>query len=143
MTLTRFEKIALGLSGVTALGIGTFILAAPHAFYASYGITLGNDASLLSELRAPATGLAAFGVLMLAGIIRPPLAPTSIVAALIVFLAFPAGRLVGIVADGMPSGGILGALLLELVIAALCLIAFRRRLWPTAPTRNGNQPTAA
>lgn len=141
MTLTRFEKIALGISGVTALGIGTFILAAPHAFYASYGITLDNDASLLSELRAPAAGLATLGILMLAGIVRRALAQLSIVAALIVFLAFPAGRLVGIVADGMPSGSILGALILELAIAALCLAAFRHRMWPTAST--SNQPTAA
>ncbi|MGB5556831.1 MAG: DUF4345 domain-containing protein [Paracoccaceae bacterium] len=141
MTLTRFEKITLSISGVTALGIGTFILAAPHAFYASYGITLGNHASLLSELRAPAAGLATFGIIMLAGIVRHAWAQISIVAALTVFLAFPAGRLVGLVADGMPSGGILGALILELVIAALCLAAFRHRLWPAASTRN--QPTAA
>ena len=141
MTLTRFEKITLGISGVTALGIGTFILAAPHAFYASYDIALGNDASLPSELRAPAAGLAAFGALMLAGIARQAWAQISIVTALTVFLAFPAGRLVGLVADGLPSGAILGALILELVIAALCLAAFRHRLWPTAFKRN--QPTAA
>ncbi len=54
MTLTRLEKIALGISGVTALSIGGFILVAPHTFYASYGITLSNDPNLLSELRAPA-----------------------------------------------------------------------------------------
>lgn len=141
MPLTRLEKIALSISGITALGIGGYILAAPHAFYSSYGITLGNDASLLSELRAPAAGLAAFGIVMLAGLVRQASAGTSIVAALIVFLAFPAGRLFGIVADGMPSNGILGALILELGIAALCLTAFRHRLWPTAFTRN--QPTAA
>lgn len=127
---TLFEKTALGISGVTALGIGGFILIAPHAFYATYGIALGNDANLLSELRAPAAGLAALGFLMLVGIIRHSWAQTSIAAALIVFLAFPAGRLVGLVADGMPSSGILGALILELMIAALCLVAFRRRFLP-------------
>lgn len=136
MTLTRFEKIALGLAGVTALGIGGLILAAPHSFYASYGITLGNDASLLSELRAPATGLATLGLVMLAGLLRPAWAQTSIAAALIVFLAYPAGRLVAIAADGMPSSGILGALVAELMIAALCLSAFRHRLRPTASKRN-------
>jgi transposase InsO family protein len=45
---------------LTALTIGAFILFAPHAFYGSYGITLGEDASLLSELRAPGAGLAGF-----------------------------------------------------------------------------------
>jgi len=60
------QKIALGVAGITALGIGTVIVAAPHAFYASYGIALGPDPSLLSELRAPGAGLAAFGAVMLA-----------------------------------------------------------------------------
>lgn len=127
MTRTFLQHTALGVAGVTSIGIGAFILAAPQAFYASYGIALGPDASLLSELRAPAAGLAAFGAVMLAGIVRPALRQAAIVAALTVFLAFPAGRLVGLAADGTPSPGILAALGLELAIAALCLLAFRRR----------------
>lgn len=133
---TLFEKTALGISGVTALGIGSFILIAPHAFYSSYGITLGNDANLLSELRAPGAGLAAFGCLMLVGIVRHSWTQTSMAAALVVFLAFPAGRLVGLAADGMPSGSILGALILELMIAALCLVAFRRRFLPRSASQH-------
>jgi hypothetical protein len=132
MTLTRLEKTALGISGVAALGIGAFILAAPRVFYAGYGISLGNDANLLSELRAPAAGLAAFGVLMLAGIVRNALSQVSVVAALTVFLAFPAGRLVGLIVDGIPSGSVVGALAIELVIAGLCLIAFGHRIRLTA-----------
>ncbi len=124
MTLT--QKIALGVAGITALAVGALILAAPHTFYASYGIVLGTDPSLLSELRAPGAGLAAFGAVMLAGIVRPALRQAAVVAALTVFLAFPAGRVLGLLADGIPSGGILGALALELAIAALCLFAFRR-----------------
>lgn len=135
MPLTFLEKIALGVSGVTALGIGGFILAAPHAFYASYGITLGGDPSLLSELRAPAAGLAAFGGLMLVGLMRQAWIQISIIAALTVFLAFPAGRLIGIGADGMPSTSVLGALVFELVIAGLCLAAFRKRLWSNSVQR--------
>jgi len=128
--MTRLQNIALGVAGITSLGIGAFILAAPYAFYASYGITLGPDPSLLSELRAPGAGLAAFGAVMLAGIVRPALRPAAVVAALTVFLAFPAGRLVSLVVDGVPSSAILGALVLEVAIAALCLIAFRRGAAP-------------
>lgn len=120
------QKIALGIAGFTSLGIGGFILAAPHAFYANYGVALGQDPSLLSELRAPGAGLAAFGAVMLAGIVRPALRQTAVVSALTVFLAFPAGRVAGLAIDGIPSSGILGALVLELAIAALCLFAFRR-----------------
>lgn len=124
--MTPVQKIALGVAGITSLGIGVFILAAPHAFYASYGIVLGPDPSLLSELRAPGAGLAAFGAVMLAGLVRPALRQAAVVAALTVFLAFPAGRVLGLVADGWPSGGILAALVLELAIAGFCLFAFRR-----------------
>ncbi len=128
MSLTILEKIALGVSGLTAVGIGGMILATPHSFFASYGISLGNDASLLSELRAPAAGLAVFGILMLAGIWRAALVPVSAAVAMVVFVAFPAGRLLGLAFDGMPSGGIIGALVFELAVAALCVVAFSRRL---------------
>ena len=127
MSVTVLEKIALGVSGLTAASIGVAILAAPHSFFASYGITVGNNASLLSELRAPGAGLAAFGVLMLLGIWRTAMTPMSKVVALIVFLAFPAGRLIGLIVDGLPSGPIIGALVFELAVAALCIVAFCRR----------------
>ena len=142
MKPTLFEKIALGLSGITALTIGAFILFAPHAFYASYDITLGEDANLLSELRAPGAGLAAFGLLMLLGIRRHAILPISTAAALTVFIAFPVGRLVGLAADGMPSGNVIGALVVELIIAALCLAAFRRRLWQQLPRFSAAQPAS-
>ena len=128
MTLNRIEKITLGIGGLTALGIGGMITFAPHAFYASYGITLADDPSLLSELRAPGAGLTALGILMLAGIWRAALAQLAVAVTLVVFLAFPAGRFVGLAVDGMPSSGIIGALILEIAIAALCLFAFRKRL---------------
>lgn len=133
MTVAKFEKTALGIAGVTALGIGAFILAAPHAFYAGYGISLGDDVNLLSELRGPAAGLAAFGIVMLTGIWRSGMRQISIVVALTVFLAFPVGRIVGLLADGVPSGNVIGALATELAIAALCLFAFRHRLGWLAP----------
>ncbi|MCR8726736.1 DUF4345 domain-containing protein [Frigidibacter sp. ROC022] len=140
MKPTLFEKIALGLSGLTALTIGASILSVPHAFYASYGITLGEDASLLSELRAPGAGLAGFGLVMLLGIWRTAILPASMATALTVFIAFPAGRLVGLAVDGMPAGNVIGALFAELFIAALCLTAFRRRLWNPAPGFSTTQP---
>ncbi len=141
MKPTTFEKIALGLSGLTALTIGAFILFTPHAFYASYGITLGRDANLLSELRAPGAGLAGFGLLMLLGIRRQAILPVAMAVALTVFIAFPAGRLIGIAVDGLPSGSIIGALVVEVMIAALCLAAFRRRLWQPASRLSAAQPT--
>lgn len=140
MKPTLLEKFALGLSGLTAVTIGAFILFAPNAFYAGYGITLGDDASLLSELRAPGAGLAGCGLLMLLGAWRHAVLPIGMAVALAVFTAFPAGRLVGIAVDGMPSGSVIGALVVELVIAALCLAAFRRRLWRPSAGLDTAQP---
>ena len=124
----KLEKTVLAISGLTALGVGTFILVDPHGFYASYGITLADNASLLSELRAPAAGLSMFGLLMLVSIWRTAMTPVSITLALTVFLAFPAGRIIGLAVDGLPSDGILAALAFEIVIAALCVATFGRRL---------------
>ncbi|MGI3166352.1 DUF4345 domain-containing protein [Pseudooceanicola sp. 200-1SW] len=135
MPPTLFEKSALGLAGLVALFIGASILIAPQDFYAGYGIPLGPDPSLLSEMRAPAAALAGFGLLMLLGLWRRALLPTSMATALVVFLAFPAGRLVGLAVDGLPSGPVIGALVAELILAALCLAAFRRRLWSDPAAR--------
>ncbi|SES21992.1 protein of unknown function [Tranquillimonas rosea] len=134
MKLTLLEKIALGLSGLTALTIGASILFAPNAFYASYGITLGDDANLLSELRAPGAGLAASGGLILLGIRRRALLSVSVAMSLTVFVSFPTGRLIGLALDGLPSGSVIAALAVELAIAALLIAAFRHRLWqPASP----------
>ena len=125
MTLARLQMIALGIAGVSAIGIGTATTITPRAFYASYGIALGSDPSLLSELRAPGAGLAILGAVMLAGVVRQSLSKVALVAALVVFLGFPAGRIVGLALDGIPSTAILAALVFELAVAALCLFAFR------------------
>ena len=127
MQRTRFQKITLGIGGVTALAIGTMITLAPHAFYASYGITLGQDPNLLNELRAPGAGLAVFGALMLAGVVRAAMAPIALAVALTVYVAFPVGRIVGIAMDGMPSSSVIGALVFEIIIAGLLLAAFKLR----------------
>ena len=111
---------------MTAFTICAFSALEPPTFYFSYGIALADDPSLLSELRGPGTNLAVLGALMLAGLFYHPLSKTSIVAAKIVFFAFPVGRVIGILADGMPSGGILTALVVEIAIAVLLVVAFRK-----------------
>lgn len=126
MTLSFFQKLTLGASGVIALAIGAFILFAPHAFYASYGIAIANDPNLLSELRAPGAALAAMGGIMLVGLVRETITTVSIALAFTVYLAFPAGRAISLIADGVPSSSILGALAIEVVMAALLLVAFAR-----------------
>jgi hypothetical protein len=125
MSITRFQKVALGMAGGTALIIGGFILMAPHVFYASYGIALEADPNLLSELRAPAANLMALSAVMLIGVFRSAWAQFSATLALTVFVAFPAGRIVSLLVDGLPSSSVLGALAIEVAIGAICVAAFR------------------
>lgn len=125
MQLSRFQKITLGIGGVTALTIGSLILLVPHSFYASYGIALPRDPNMLSELRAPGAALATLGAIMLFGIVRASAAQISLVAALTVYLAFPVGRAVSLAVDGVPAGSILAALFIEIAVACLLLAAFR------------------
>ena len=122
-----FQKSVLCFSGLTAIAIGASILFAPMFFYASYGITLTPGPSMLSELRAPGAGLTALGAIMLAGLFRADWAPFSVLAALTVYIAFPVGRLVSLLIDGMPSDNILAAFSIEVFIAVLCIVAFTRR----------------
>ncbi len=127
MLMSNFQKIVLGLAGFTAFVIGAFIMLAPHAFYASYGIALDNDPNVLSELRGPGANLAALGVVVVLGVFMKWISKTSVVIASVVFVAFPLGRAISIAVDGMPSESILAALAIELVVGAILLLAFGKR----------------
>lgn len=126
MTFSNFQTTTLAIAGFTAVAVGSSIALDPHGFYAAYSITPGASADLLSELRAPGVNLAILGMLMLGGLANARLRPLAAMVSLAVFGAFAAGRLLSIVLDGWPSGVILMALVVELVIAGACLLAFRR-----------------
>ena len=124
MKFNKLQKAILSVAGFTALLIGVFITIDPIGFYSSYGIVLEGNADMLSELRAPGMNLAVLGAVMLAGIAKPSLRPLAIAASVVVFTSFAADRVLGILVDGLPSEKVLAALLIELVIAALCCEAF-------------------
>ena len=50
--MTKFQKVTLAIAGLVAIAIGAFIAIAPHAFYATYHISLGNGPDLLSDVLA-------------------------------------------------------------------------------------------
>lgn len=126
MYTTLFPKLTLGAAGLIALGIGLAITFAPHGFYASYGIALGTDPTLLSELRAPGANLAALGAMILAGALLRGMTRPSAMLGTVVFFAFAFGRMVSLAMDGLPDTGVLAALAIELAIGSLCFVAFRR-----------------
>ncbi|MFS2317855.1 DUF4345 family protein [Maricaulis sp. D1M11] len=126
MTPSLYQKVILGLGGVTALVIGAAITLFPAEFYASYGITLDAEPNLMSELRAPGANLAALGGLMLGGVARARWFAAARMIALTVFFAFAAGRLVSWVLDGMPDSNVLIALGIELAIGVMVMAAAGR-----------------
>ena len=136
MSTNRLQELTLGIAGLAALGIGLAITAAPASFYATYGIALGSDPNLLSELRAPGANLAALGTLIMAGTVRQDMQRLATFLGATVFLAYAFGRIVSMVLDGMPSSGLVQAALIELVIGGLCVAL----LWRGRSRSSANEP---
>jgi len=120
--MKSLTPIFLSVSGLLLLAIGGTILLVPHAFYASDGIVLGNDPSLLSEIRAPGGLLAASGLFILTGVIRPTLRSLALVLTVLVYGSFGLSRLLSFSLDGMPSYSLAIATVVELVVAGIGLV---------------------
>lgn len=132
----RSSLIFLFLSGLLLLGIGSAILLFPHAFHASNGIVLGNDPSLLSEVRAPGGLLTASSILILLGTFRRSLRPLAMILTVLVYGSFGLARLLGLGLDGMPSSGLVASTAIELIVAAIGLwILYRSSATSTRSSR--------
>jgi len=116
-------KALAAVSGIILIGIGMALLFTPHSFAASNGIVLDNDASLLSEVRAPGGLLLISGVIVLVGAIRHHLLQTSLALAALIYGSYGLSRLWSMVSDGLPSSTLTQAAVLELILGALSLAA--------------------
>lgn len=126
MIRSKLVKSTLLVAGLVAIGIGGAILSMPEAFYANYGITLGPDANLMNEIRAPGGTLLGTGLLMLLGVFVPSLSLASLLVAATVYLSYGTSRLLSMIVDGVPDDGLVAASGLELAIGLLCLAALLR-----------------
>ena len=127
MKPTLTEKIILSVSGLTAVAVGTAILTIPMAFYATSGIELGGDASLLNEIRAPGGALLIMGLFILAGLIRASLTGVSLWIGAAIFMSYGMSRGLSIALDGLPDSGLVMAAAFEIAIGTLCLLGVLRR----------------
>lgn len=127
MTTTLTQKISLFISGLTAVGIGAAILTVPIAFHSTNGIALGDDTSLLSEIRAPGGALLTMGLFMLAGLIRARLVSFSLGIGAAIFLSYGLSRCLAIALDGWPDSGLVVATAFELLLGALCVFGLLGR----------------
>ncbi|MEM8640615.1 MAG: DUF4345 domain-containing protein [Cyanobacteria bacterium P01_G01_bin.54] len=112
----------LALAGLLLLAIGGTILFVPHTFYASDGILLGNDPSLLSEIRAPGGLLAGSGLVILMGTFRLEQRSLAVTLTFLVYGMFGLSRLVSLALDGLPSNNLVMAMVIELGVAAIALL---------------------
>ena len=123
MKNSKVLKTILIISGLIASGIGVAILFAPTAFYATYGIELGSDVSLLNEIRAPGAALLASGILIISGAFVDKLAFTAVVVSTLLYLSYGLSRVMSIAIDGMPVEGLVQAAILEIIIGLASIFA--------------------
>lgn len=123
------NRILLTVSGVILLLVGTATLLQPHAFFATEGITLGNDPGLLSEIRAPGGLLIGCAIAILLGAFRQSMTQTPLILSAIVYGSFGLSRLLSMGLDGLPSSSLIAAAVVELAIGGLCVV-FLLRLKP-------------
>lgn len=129
---SKLLKTVLIVAGLVAIWIGGSILVDPVGFERSYGIELGTDINLRSEIRAPGAALLAGGLLMMSGAFVSRLAFTATLMATLWYLAYGGSRLLSFIVDGMPTSGLVQATVAELAIGLLAGFALIRfRLEPT------------
>ena len=119
----RAARLILLVSGFVAVAIAATILFAPDAFYAGYGIEIGDNANLANELKAPAGALLVAGLLMFAGVFRAQFAVVSLTTAAVVYLSYGLARVISMVIDGLPNSSLVGAAGVELFVGAVCLLS--------------------
>ncbi len=139
MNTRLITKCVLLLSGSIITGIGLAVLLLPDLFYATNGIELGTDPSLLSEVRASGGVLVGAGGLIFAGLISSGLASASLTIAAVLFGAYGVSRIVSMTLDGMPADGLVWAAVLELFMAALCLVVLVRNRIEASSSRRALQ----
>jgi hypothetical protein len=116
----RSLLLVAGLIGAT---IGASLLLNPIAFQASTGITLPNNPSLLSEVRAPGGALLVSNLLITLGAFVGRLTFPATWLACGLYLSYGLSRLVSMLLDGIPETLLVHATIAELVIGGACAFA--------------------
>lgn len=106
-------------SGLLLLIVGSLILLMPHAFYASDGVFLGDNPSLLSEIRASGGMLFGGALVIFAGIVRSTVRSLAMMLSVLIYGSFGLSRLLSFTLDGMPSNNLLAATVVELTVAVI------------------------
>ena len=123
MRTSKVLKAILIVLGLLLIGIGLWRLFDPISFFQNSGITLDNQAGLLSEARATGGAVVGFGLLILLGAFIQKLSYTSTIAAIVLFLGFGVARLIGFAMDGNPGDGVIQGIIIEFVLGLIAVFA--------------------
>lgn len=121
-------KATLIISGLIGLYIGVEILFSPVSFYATSGIDLGSNISLLNEIRAPGGALLLSSVLIIMGAFVPRLTFTSITLSTLLYLSYGLSRVLSMLVDGRPAEILIYVSIVEIVIGLVCAFMLAKLL---------------
>ena len=121
-------KVTLMLSGLIGVYVGIEILFFPIAFYATSGIDVAGDVSLLNEVRASGGALLLSGIIIILGAFLPRLAFTSILISTVLYLSYGFSRVVSMVIDGRPADILVYVSALEIAIGLVCALMLAKFL---------------
>ncbi len=120
------SKIFLGLSVLVWLPYGIWCVFQPGYLAEAVGV-IGSTATATTEIRAMYGGLqAGIGALCLAALLRPALVQPALIMLCFLTAGLGSTRLLGLVIDGSVSGYTVGAIIFELVSAAVAITLARK-----------------
>lgn len=133
-------KTFLGAAGGLLIAIGAGVLFQPEAFSAANGVVLSDDASQLSEVRAPGGLLLVNGLILLLAVGRDRFTGMGLILTAVVYGTYGLSRLVGLALDGVPSQPLMQAMVIELAVAAIAMILLARSVPPVRSQTQGGRP---
>lgn len=119
-------RIFVGAAAGLLIVVGTGLLFQPHDFSAANGIILGDNPSLLSEVRAPGALLMISAIFMLLSVGRTQYLQSALALTTAIYGSYGLARLFSLMIDGPPSQTLFQAMIMELVIASLGVFAWLR-----------------
>ena len=128
--LAKIQKVILLVAGALLLLVSALILASPADFYASNGIEVGANVSLLNELKAPAGLLLAAGLFMIGAVFVRGMADMATSLAALIYLSYAVSRFASMAFDGVPATGLVQAAALEGIVGLACLAILMIRRTP-------------
>ncbi|MFK7995269.1 MAG: DUF4345 domain-containing protein [Granulosicoccus sp.] len=130
ISFEKIQAVVLFVSGTLLALVGAAIITSPAAFFGSNSIELGQNISLLNELKAPAGLLLAAGIIMIIAVFREKHYNFALGLSALIYLSYAAGRTMSMVVDGAPASGLVLAAVLEAAIGLACLLVIQSRRAP-------------